>query len=259
MNSAYTIQKPSFFKRVVALIFDIICVTFLFVAVENLVSHPIVNAAYNYDELDHKYEEKLVEHGIGYFDEKDGNKFKLNELPEGQTDYDWTSFRKDEDALYYEGMVSNLNLFKITLDALLSELIVFCIVPLILRNGQTLGKKLMHLGLISTNEVKVRSWNVFARYAIGIFALETMISLFFFTFFIFPLPLILSFIFAVSSKRGMALHDYIGGTIVIDMNNTVILDTVEERKKRILEEKEAFKMQQSNKMISQEEIIAENK
>lgn len=259
MNSAYTIQKASFFKRVVAFIFDMICVMFLFVAVENLVSHPIVNAAYNYEELDHRYEEKLVEHGIGYFDEKDDNKFKLNEIPEGETDYDWTSFRKDEEALYLEGMVSNLNLFKLTLDALLSELIIFCIVPLILKNGQTLGKKLMHLGLISTNEVKVRSWNVFARYAIGIFALETMISFFFFTFFIIPLPLLLTVVFAISSKRGMALHDYIGGTIVIDMNNTVILDTVEERKKRIQEEKETFKMQQSKKMISQKEIEEEHK
>ena len=254
MNSAYTIIKASFFKRTAALIFDLIIGFVLFVGVENLIMHPIVNAAYQYDELDHQFEDKLVEYGVGYYDSKT-NEFKFVQfetIEERNAHMD--EFNKDKEAVAIRTKLDSINLLKVTMDFMVSEFLVFCLMPLILKNGQTLGKKLMKLALVSTNEVKVKGWNVFARWAVGIFAFETMINLAFVAFFIIPLPLIVSIIMAAVSRKGMALHDYIGGTIVVDLNNTVILDSVEERRKRILEEKEAYATHQQKKMISQKEI-----
>ena len=254
MNSAYTIQKASFFKRTLAFLFDLMIAFFLFTGIEYFVMHPILNAAWSYDQLEDQYEGKLVEYGIGHYDEKT-NEFVYNEMPE--KGYDYTEFNKDEEAIKLQNKLSTLNLFSLTMDFMLSEFLVFCLVPLILKNGQTFGKKLLKLALVSTNEVRVAGWNVFARYAIGIFAFETMINMFFVSFFIIPLPLIVSVIMALVSKKGMALHDHIGGTIVVDLNNTIILDTVDERRKRILEEKEAYEAHQSKKLISQKEIEKE--
>ena len=163
-------------------------------------------------------------------------------------------FRKDEDNAALEAKLGSMDFLKITMDSMLTGFIIFCLIPLILKNGQTLGKKLMKLALVSTNEVKVKGWNVFARWAIGIFAFETMINLYFVTQWTIPVVLIISVITALVTRKGMALHDYIGGTIVVDLNNTVILDSVEERRKRILEEKEAYATHQQKKMISQKEI-----
>ena len=254
MNSAYKIKKAHFGKRTLAFLFDLICTFFLFIGIENLVMHPIVNGVFDYDALDHEFETKLVEHGIAHYD-KD-NKFVYNELP--KEGYDWTSFNEDKRAVEVKDKLSMMNLFTLTMDFMISEFFVFCLIPLILKNGQTLGKKMMKLALVSTNEVKVKGWNVFARWALGIYVFETMITLFFVVFAVIPVPLILTLITSVVSKKGMALHDYIGGTIVVDLNNTLIIDTVEERRKRILEEKEAYEIHQKNKMISQKEIEKEH-
>ena len=255
MVSAYTIKKASIFKRIVAFLFDLMCAFFLFVGIENLVIHPIVNHIFHYDQIEDKYEEKLVEHGVGKFNDK--GEFEFLPVPEGQMDYDMTSFYEDEVAVQIENEKTRLDLFKFTMNSMLSEFIVLCLMPLLLGNGQTLGKKLMKLALVSTNEAKVKGWQVFARWAIGIFAFETMINFFFVMFAIIPLPLIVSVILALVTKKGMALHDYIGGTIVVDLNNTVIVDTVEERRKRILEEKKSYDAFAKKKIVSEEEIKKE--
>lgn len=124
--------------------------------------------------------------------------------------------------------------------SLIACLLTFFVFPLIFKNGQTLGKKMLNLALISTENVRVKNWQILARVLIGAWAIECVFS--FYTFvltYVLPLGLLVSIIMAVFSKKRMALHDFAGGTIVVDYSATIIVDTVEERKALIEEENKA--------------------
>ncbi|MBQ9731111.1 MAG: RDD family protein [Bacilli bacterium] len=122
------------------------------------------------------------------------------------------------------------------ISSFLALLIINIVFPLIFKNGQTLGKKVFKLGLVNKKGIKVGTFNIVVRFLIGIFALE-----------VFPLMLYLavSNVYTIGLLFGMGLsfvnfclfiftknhnlvHDYIGGTIVVDLHTTIIFNSVEE-------------------------------
>ena len=115
-------------------------------------------------------------------------------------------------------------------------LIINIVFPLIFKNGQTLGKKVFELGLVSKKGIKVNFANIGLRFLIGIFAFEV---------FPFMLYLAVSNVYSIGLYLGMALffvnfclfiftknhtmvHDYVGGTVVVDLHTTIVFNSVEE-------------------------------
>lgn len=109
-------------------------------------------------------------------------------------------------------------------DALLGLplLILIYLVPaFIFKNGQTVGKKIMGLILIQNSGEPPRLLNLLMRTLIGLWiATYTLSVLLYFAPFIFSIAL------AIANRRGKALHDIIGKTIVVE-KNPILVQVVE--------------------------------
>lgn len=96
--------------------------------------------------------------------------------------------------------------------------VFFLVFPLFLNYGQTLGKKALKLGLATTYGYKITWWQALIRYFaflfINILSNHLIIVLF---------PFI-SLTFMIFNKRGKAIHDFVAGTRVVDLNKSVIYD-----------------------------------
>ena len=99
----------------------------------------------------------------------------------------------------------------------LSTIILYLIIPLFMKNGETLGKKLFSIGLASARDgFKVKRSQIIIRF-LAFLLIELLLSIFTLGF-----PLIISFSMLVFNKNGYALHDYLAATVCIDRKNTII-------------------------------------
>lgn len=127
----------------------------------------------------------------------------------------------------------------VSIGILLAYLILEFIIPLILKNGQTVGKKVFAIGLVRPNCVKITNLSLFARAVIGKFAIETMFPILLVFLFLFGGLGLLAVIllgaiallniilfFATSNKT--PIHDIIAGTVAVDVKLQEICQTEEE-------------------------------
>lgn len=118
--------------------------------------------------------------------------------------------------------VEMLKLVNDILLLILSTSVIFLAIPLFMKDGQTLGKRLFRLGVTTKHGYKVSVLTLLLRYIV-------FISLTFLPFhllpellFIFPF---ISLTFMVFNKKGRSAHDLIAGTMVVDLTrSTIYLD-----------------------------------
>ncbi len=141
--------------------------------------------------------------------------------------------------LQYE-YVYNLLFMMVSVGLLLSYLILEFIVPLALKNGQTVGKKIFGICLVRPDCVKVTGVPLFARTILGKFAIETMfpvllVFLFFFgglgllAIILFAGIVLLNVILFLATKNKTPIHDVIAGTVAADMKLQKMYASEEER------------------------------
>ena len=145
----------------------------------------------------------------------------------------------------------NLTLVIVSVGFLLTFIILEFLVPIILGNGQTMGKKIFGIGVMRYDGVKVSHLLLFVRGILGKCTVVWLVPAFslILTLFggagIFGLILILViygtqlglFIF---SKDRTTIHDLIAQTVTVDLASQMIFDSPEallEYKKKIQEEK----------------------
>ena len=151
------------------------------------------------------------------------------------------AFGNDKIATTAYNSVCNYRLLFFIISSFLPLLIINIVFPFIFKNGQTLGKKVMKLGLVSKSGVKVTKLNVIVRFLIGIFAFEVlpfMIYLAVSNVYTFGLLMgmaisFINFCLFIFTNNHYMIHDHIGGTVVVDLHTTIIFNSVEE-KNRIL-------------------------
>jgi uncharacterized RDD family membrane protein YckC len=145
----------------------------------------------------------------------------------------------DEEVLYVYNMVVNLSLLVTTLGILIAFLALEFIVPLLLKNGQTIGKKCFSLGVVRIDGVKVNSMQMFARTLLGKYAIETMVPVFIvlmllwgsmdITGTIVILGLLVTQVICVAVGRNRAtIHDRLAGTVVVDIASQKIFESTED-------------------------------
>lgn len=145
--------------------------------------------------------------------------------------------------------VYSLLFMMISLGTFLSFLILEFIIPIILKNGQTIGKKVFGIGVVRYDCVKITNISLFARTVLGKYAIETMFPvmlayLFFFgglgivAVILFVAIIFLNLLAFFATKNNTPIHDLISGAVVIDMSLQVIYNSEEELiEKKALEEK----------------------
>ena len=147
-------------------------------------------------------------------------------------------------------MVINLSLLIISLSFLFAILIYEFVIPLFLKNGQTLGKKIFGIGLMKNDGIKVNSVTVLVRALLGKYTIETMIPIFIAmmvflgslgilgTIIILGI-LLLQIIMLCVTQTNSAIHDLLANTVVIDMQSQMIFDSEHdliEYKKKVAKE-----------------------
>lgn len=126
----------------------------------------------------------------------------------------------------------------VSLSTLGAYLILDFLVPLLFKNGQTLGKKCFGVALMRQDGVKVTPFMMFARTVLGKCTVETMLPAMMFILAMLGaggLMLILSLgillaqiIIPLVTRNKTAIHDLMACTVAVDLSSQMIFDTPEE-------------------------------
>lgn len=246
----YDLQKADLWKRISAGLFDFIMIVMLCFGMALSVSAIIDYDSY-IDGLNSCYERYEKEYNIDLEIIGTEKYDKLSDEEKAIYIAADEAFKKDEEAIYYNQMLINLMFVIVTSSVVISYLIWEFFIPLIFKNGQTLGKKIFGIAVIRYDCVKVSPMLMFARSMLGKCTVETLIPLLSFIMIVmqvggvFPLILFAGIIivqitfFVITSERTL-VHDVMAQTVVVDLSSQMIFDTPEallEYKQKVQAEK----------------------
>lgn len=243
------IQKANFSKRISAYLFDFILMAILVVGIACGVSAILGFDGYSqrYADLTAKYE---TDFGVTFNIAQEEYE-AMSDEEKAQYDKAFDAFAEDEEVLYVYNMIVNLSLVMITAAILLSYLILEFVVPLLLKNGQTLGKKIFGIAVMRNDCVKLTPVALFIRAFLGKFTVETMIPVILILMMfwggigiigpsIVLAILIVQICMLLFSHNRAAIHDYLSLSVVVDYSSQMIFDSTEDLiayKQRIAAEK----------------------
>lgn len=251
----YDLQKAGVFKRISAFLFDFILISIVAVGVAFAISG-ITNFNTTLDSYQSHINQYAEENGI----KLDITEDEYNALSEEERKlYDGmgAELSKNEDFLRDYQLVIGMTLVMITLAPFIAFLLLEFLVPLFLKNGQTLGKKIFAVGVVRMDSVRITPFILFARNMLGKYTIGVMIPLYMAVFVFmrallgisFLSPLLCVVIFAtvvllniglfVGTRAHTCIHDCFAGTVAIDMATQMIFDSADEMlefKKRVHQE-----------------------
>ncbi len=231
------LQKASFGKRIIAFIFDLICVITIAVGLTIPFS-----AAVGYDDYVDKLDDIKVKYQTEY-NIPEITTDEYNQLTE-QEKKDYAAaveaankaLDKDDEAKNTWSIIMNLMLLIITIPTFLSIMILEFVVPLMFGNGQTIGKKIFGIALMHKEGIRVKKVQLFTRALLGKFVIGTMIPIYMFIYLgtsnlgIIALLTYLAaqIITMITSHTNSPIHDVMAGTIAVDMGSQRIFDTYDQ-------------------------------
>lgn len=224
------LQKAGIWKRLSAWLFDALLVGMLAVGFGVLLSSLLGYNGYN-DALNQTYDRYEAEYGVT-FEITQSDYQAMSEPQRRNYDDAYRALVADRDAIYLYNMVLQLTLVITTLGILSAFLVWEFLVPLLLGNGQTLGKKIFGLCLMRTDGVKVNNLQLFARAVLGKFTVETMIPVYILLLIFWGsiglggtlilLGLLAAQVISLAvTHTNSALHDLLAGTVVVDISQTI--------------------------------------
>lgn len=233
----YDLQKASFWKRISAWLFDGILTSILAVGLALVLSMLL-----GYDTYDRSVEDAYARYEAQYgiiFDISQETYLEMSEEDRTQYDAAYAALTADEEAMYAYNMMLNLSLVILSLGILAAILIWEFLVPLLLGNGQTLGKKIFSIGLVRNDGVQVNTMQLFTRTLLGKFTIETMIPVYILVMLFWGImdvtgTMILAALLVAQccilgfSRTNALIHDLLAGTVVVDISSQMIFRTTED-------------------------------
>ena len=231
------LQKASMWKRASAYLFDMILLATLAVALGVVLSLVLGYDGYN-STLEAAYDKYETQFGI-QFDMTAEEFAAMTEEQKTLYDQAYDALLKDEEAMFAYNMVLNLSLIITTLALLAAYLLLEFMVPLLLKNGQTLGKKIFGVALIREDGVQLNTVQLFTRTVLGKFTVETMIPVFVVIMLFFNTADMLSLLLLAGlaigqmvcvlvTRTNAAIHDKLAGTVAVDLSSQRIFRTTED-------------------------------
>lgn len=248
----YDFQKANFWKRISAALCDLILLAIVVVGFAFLLASILGTDGYvtRLDVLQTSYKKQY-----GIVSQEDYDALPLEERPNYTVEKDYASLTEEERAKYDEadkafsqdneanflyGMIMNNALITIIFSILLGYILLEFVVPLIFKNGQTLGKKIFGIAVMREDGVRISSTLLFVRTVLGKYTLETMIPVLIFLMILFyamnPIIglgvvaaiLIAQAVLLIATKTRSLLHDKLSHTVTVDFSSQLIFDTPEE-------------------------------
>lgn len=245
------LQKASLSKRIAAGILDAMLLCVLAVGFMSLLFNLLGYSGHS-EALRQHYERYETQYGVSF----DISEAEYNQLPDDQQknfDAAYKALINDDEVLYTYNLLINLTLLITTFGILLAMIVLEFVVPLWLKNGQTVGKKVFSLGLMRTDGVQITPLQLFIRTILGKFTVETMIPVYIIIMVLFNsigifgpgvllILLLAQAVSMIATRTNAMLHDLIGGTVAVDIASQKIFrstDDLIEYQKKIAAERAA--------------------
>lgn len=221
-------------KRMSAFLFDFIMRVMLIAGVAIIFS-----LAFGYDakvdKLDEIYDKYEAEYGV----DLQMSAEEYSALTEEQTKQYAAAveaFNKDGEVTRLNALILNLTLLISVFGILTSYLILEFAVPLLLKNGQTLGKKIFGIGVMRDDGVRITPVMLFVRSILGKCTVEAFVPLAIIMLFllgsagifgIISLLLLagLEIFLMVRTKTNSCIHDVLSYSVVVDMASQMIFES----------------------------------
>ena len=231
----YDLQKPSLFKRLSAWLFDFIIVAILITGFATAVSGML-----GYDKQFSKLESYYTEYYDKYNLDPEIYQKGFDKLSEEEKQiYEEAErlFQSDERMLKTRNLIFSLTVVIVAISILLAVLVWEFVVPLFIKNGQTVGKKIFGVAVMRTNGVKITPVQLFVRSILGKYTFEIMLPVFSVILVVFGGAgifgiIMLAVIFIaqaisliVTRRTRSALHDLLSDTVTVDLASQLIFKT----------------------------------
>lgn len=232
-KSIYTPRLARPIKRLAAFLIDIVMILVLFTGVMFVLSE-----IFDYEGMNAQLEQLYIDTKVKLPDDKGVYQFCEIKDPSCEQalknlyemDIFYVLFDKVQSFLIYAPIVS----------IFFPLLILEFILPMIFKNGQTLGMKLFNIALISKNDIKVKPIQVFVRFLFGKFIINGIVPVLGVMYIfisdgagITGAMLLLLFLIANFACYGVGQNktfvpDALAGCYPIDTQEQIFFDTVEE-------------------------------
>ena len=232
----YDLQKANIWKRISAYLCDVILIGIVAVGMAFLLSMVLGYDTYT-ERMDASYAEYEESFGVS-FDISEQDFIALSDAEKAVYDEAWSALSSDEEFSRNYSMAISLTVVILTFSILFAYLLLEFFVPLLLKNGQTLGKKVFGIGVMRTDGVKLTAPLLFVRSILGKYTVETMVPVMIIVMIMLgALGIFGTVLLAALTVAQMALlfgtqtraqiHDKLAGTVVIDMASQMIFDSPE--------------------------------
>ena len=240
----YDLQKGSLLKRASAFILDgillvILAVGFAFAA----------SAIFHYNTYSQMYSDGIdryaAEYGID-FDSvlSQADYDALSEADRANYDAAVDAMNTDPEIMRALNVIVRMIITMVSVSLFLSFMVIEFIIPLIMKNGQTVGKRIFGLAVMRVNGVRIRAVPLFIRTFLGKYVIETMIPVLIAMMIIFNAvgimggPGIMGLVFVGllllgqivlvwRTKTSSMIHDIVSDCVVVDMSSQMIFDSEE--------------------------------
>lgn len=245
------LQKAGLWKRIAAWLLDAILVCVLAAGCAWVLSFLLNYDAYS-NTLQDAYAHYEKEYGVTFNIDQETYD-KMTDLERKNYDAAYNALIADQPAMQAYNMLLTLSILIISVGVLIAMVILEYIVPLLLRNGSTLGKKLFSLGVVRTDGVKINNMQLFVRAFVAKYTIETMLPIYLVMLIlwgalgitgtailaILAIAQVLCYCFTSTNS---VIHDLMAGTVVVDISSQRIFESTEallEYNKRIHAERAA--------------------
>lgn len=231
---SYEIQKAGMMKRASAFLLDLILFAILATG-----AFWGLSAALDYDGKNEKlrlaytaYEEK---YSVS-FDITEDDYLAMSDEERARFDEAYEALNADDEASALLNVIVNLTLVILSLGIFFAFFILEFLVPLLLGNGQTVGKKVFGLGLVRSDSVKISPLMLFIRTVLGKYTVETMVPVLIGIMILFGMIgalglaillgiLILQIALICASPDNCAIHDRLSGTVCVELSSQLVFET----------------------------------
>lgn len=230
------LQKASMLKRISAWLLDLI-VLLVLASGFGLVLSEILDYDDHSNALFGYYEQYEKEYGVD-FDATAEDLSKMTEEERARYDAASKALLSDKGATDAYSMVISLSLLIVSISILLAYLVAEFAIPLMLKNGQTLGKKVFGIALMRADGIRLTPFMLFIRTVLGKYTIETMIPVMAVSMILLGtmggvalgallVILVAEIVLMIRSGTNSTIHDYMSATVAVDMASQMIFDSPE--------------------------------
>lgn len=233
----YDLQKASILKRISAWLLDMVVLMIVIVGAASLISGLTGFDDYG-AELENYYARYESEYGVTF--EITGEEYEaMTEAERANYDAAYNALIADEGAMYTYNMVIWLSLLVVSLGILAGYVVTEFVIPLILKNGQTVGKKIFGIAVMRTNGVQIGTVSLFIRTFIGKYTIETMIPALVVLMLLFNMTGLMGTVLVLGigiaqlvllfvTRTNSVIHDLLADAVVVDLSSQMIFESEED-------------------------------